>query len=63
MIIAGETLATVQADEEMVKLFMDLCEGANVVLACRVSPKQKAEIVRMMRDRNPDKNTVAIGEE
>ena len=62
VIIAGETLATIQADEEMVKLFMDLCEGANVVLACRVSPKQKAEIVKMMRDRNPDKNTVAIGD-
>ena len=39
VIIAGESLATIQADEEMVKLFMDLCEGANVVLACRVSPK------------------------
>ena len=43
-------------------MFMDLCEEANVVLACRVSPKQKAEIVRMMRIRNPDKNTVAIGD-
>ena len=35
---------------------------ANVVLACRVSPKQKAEIVRMMRDRNPNKTTLAIGD-
>lgn len=41
---------------------MDLCEAANVVLACRVSPKQKAEIVKMMRERNPEKNTVAIGD-
>ena len=39
VIVAGETLATIQADDEMVKIFMDLCEGANVVLACRVSPK------------------------
>ena len=32
------------------------------VLACRVSPKQKAEIVRMMRARNPEKTTLAIGD-
>ena len=32
------------------------------MLACRVSPKQKAEIVMMMRARNPDKTTLAIGD-
>ena len=43
-------------------MFVDLCESANVVLACRVSPKQKAEVVRMMRERNPTKSTLAIGD-
>jgi phospholipid-transporting ATPase len=33
-----------------------------VVLACRVSPKQKAEIVKMMKERNPDKITLSIGD-
>ena len=46
----------------MVKEFMDLCANANVVLACRVSPKQKAEIVMMMRERNPEKTTLSIGD-
>ena len=62
VIIAGETLATIQQDEDLIKEFIDLCEGANVVLACRVSPMQKAEIVRMMRARNPEKTTLAIGD-
>jgi phospholipid-transporting ATPase len=62
VIIAGETLATIQQDEDLIKDFIDLCEGANVVLACRVSPKQKAEIVEMMRARNPEKTTLAIGD-
>ena len=62
VVIAGESLATIQEDPELVKEFIDLCEGANVVLACRVSPKQKAEIVHMMRARNPDKNTLSIGD-
>ena len=62
VIVAGDTLAIIQEEEELSKEFIDLCEKANVVLACRVSPKQKAEIVQMMRARNPDKATVAIGD-
>jgi phospholipid-transporting ATPase len=46
----------------LVKEFIDLAEKANVVLACRVSPKQKAEVVLMMRERNPEKSTLAIGD-
>ena len=39
IVVAGETLSTIQEDDDLVKEFVDLCEGANVVLACRVSPK------------------------
>ena len=46
----------------MISEFIDLCEGSNVVLACRVSPMQKAEIVKMVRNRNPEKTTLAIGD-
>ena len=62
MIVAGDTLSTIQEDDDLVKEFIDLCEGANVVLACRVSPKQKAEIVMMMRKRHEKKTTLAIGD-
>ena len=62
VVVAGDTLSTIQGDSELVKEFLDLCMEANVVLACRVSPKQKAEIVRMMRVREPQKTTLAIGD-
>ena len=42
--------------------FVDLCQGATVVLACRVSPKQKAEIVLLVKNRDPSKTTLAIGD-
>jgi len=32
------------------------------VLACRVSPQQKADIVNMIKERFPKKNTLAIGD-
>ena len=38
VIIAGDTLTTIQRDETLTSEFIDLCEGSNVVLACRVSP-------------------------
>jgi len=37
-------------------------EKVNVVLACRVSPKQKADVVQVMRDRFPTKITLSIGD-
>lgn len=33
-----------------------------MVLACRVSPKQKAEVVLMIKTRHPDNTTLAIGD-
>ena len=41
---------------------MELCQNANVVIACRVSPKQKADVVSMVRERFPDKSTLSIGD-
>jgi len=37
-------------------------DSADVVLACRVSPKQKADIVNMIRKRFPRKVTLSIGD-
>ncbi len=41
---------------------MELAQAAKVVIACRVSPKQKAEIVTMVRYNNPKLTTLAIGD-
>ena len=41
---------------------MEACDLVQVVLACRVSPKQKADIVNMIRMRFPDKVTLSIGD-
>lgn len=74
VVVGGDTLTVIfndtgeewdnenEANWSIKKMFVKLCENANVVLACRVSPKQKAEVVKMMRERNPDKSTLAIGD-
>jgi phospholipid-transporting ATPase len=46
--------------------FNTLTENASVVIACRVSPKQKAEVVRLVRKRKEEEKkivtTLAIGD-
>ena len=32
------------------------------MLVCRVSPQQKADVVKMIKTRLPDKSTLAIGD-
>lgn len=34
----------------------------DVVIGCRVSPKQKGDVVQMVRDKFPEKVTLAIGD-
>ena len=34
----------------------------NVVIACRVSPKQKADLVEMVKKKHPGKTTLSIGD-
>lgn len=41
---------------------MDIAQEASVVIACRVSPKQKGDIVNFVKDRFPHKTTLAIGD-
>jgi phospholipid-transporting ATPase len=46
----------------MPALFLEVCECCKTVIACRTSPKQKAEMVRLIRSNNPESRTLAIGD-
>ena len=45
MIVAGDSLLKITAKPTLKSKFISLIDNATVVLGCRVSPKQKAEIV------------------
>lgn len=42
--------------------FMRLATQAEVIIACRVSPKQKGDVVDMVKKKFPNKTTLAIGD-
>jgi phospholipid-transporting ATPase len=60
--VSGEALSTIQKDPRLTKDFIAVGQKVSVVLACRVSPKQKADIVQMIRNEFPNKTTLAIGD-
>jgi phospholipid-transporting ATPase len=62
IIVAGASLVMIDADPFMKQVFLDASDKVDVVLACRVSPKQKADIVNMIRARFPNKGTLSIGD-
>ena len=41
---------------------MEIAEKCTVVIACRVSPKQKQEVVSLVRKEKPSVITLAIGD-
>eukprot|EP00352_Strombidinopsis_acuminata_P005480 CAMPEP_0176360878 /NCGR_PEP_ID=MMETSP0126-20121128/17362_1 /TAXON_ID=141414 ORGANISM="Strombidinopsis acuminatum, Strain SPMC142" /NCGR_SAMPLE_ID=MMETSP0126 /ASSEMBLY_ACC=CAM_ASM_000229 /LENGTH=228 /DNA_ID=CAMNT_0017716223 /DNA_START=136 /DNA_END=822 /DNA_ORIENTATION=+ len=65
IVLAADTLLKIMKpgnEEHMLPILMDLTKNSAVVLACRVSPIQKADIVRMVRKQFPEKSTLAIGD-
>jgi magnesium-transporting ATPase (P-type) len=62
IIVAGHSLLAIDADITLCEMFLRASDNVDVVLACRVSPKQKADIVAMIRKRFPKKVTLSIGD-
>ena len=51
LIIAGSSMTLIDADENLKMELLEATHDIEVVLACRVSPKQKADIVQMVRNK------------
>jgi len=62
IVVAGHTLLLIGANQEIKEVFLTITDNVDVVLACRVSPKQKADIVMFIRERFPSKVTLSIGD-
>ena len=61
MIIEGEALLIVLANEQLKKDFIEICANCESVVCCRVTPKQKALVVRAINNKLK-KVTLAIGD-
>ena len=61
MILSGHSLSLIETYKEILDLFLSICETIEVVMACRVSPKQKSEIVALVKNKS-GKVTLSTGD-
>ena len=62
LIVSLTELNVILGNEEIENIFYSLAIKCNTVLCCRVSPKQKAEMVNLVKKRQPEVTTLAIGD-
>ena len=62
LVIDGSTLEAIWNDEKSLELFRDIIRNLSAVIACRVSPLQKASLVRLVKRGEGKPVTLAIGD-
>lgn len=62
LVIPGNSLAMLGADDASFSKIIEIGLYCKTVLGCRISPKQKGEILTMYRKVKPEKITLAIGD-
>ncbi|KXG47968.1 ATPase, P-type, K/Mg/Cd/Cu/Zn/Na/Ca/Na/H-transporter [Penicillium griseofulvum] len=62
VVVDGQTLSTIEANEVVRERFFQLAVKADSVICCRASPKQKAFLVKSIRKQLTDAITLAIGD-
>ena len=62
ILVDEKALLTINEDSEIQKIFLDIAKDAVAVICCRVSPLQKSQVVKMMKNYNSNSKTLAIGD-
>ena len=62
VVVDGQTLAQITANEPLRKLFLSLAILVDTVVCCRASPSQKASLVHSIRTKVKNAVTLAIGD-
>ncbi len=62
LVLSGDALIVIMNDPSMIDDIMNISRHCESVLACRVSPKQKMEVVNMVRKAESKATTLAIGD-
>ena len=60
--VEGESFIRILQSRRLIECFMQLALSSNVVIACRLSPKQKAEVIKLIKQERPSASTLAIGD-
>ena len=62
ILIDEKALRTINDNEDIQRIFLDIAKNASSVICCRVSPIQKSQVVKMMKNYDKEGVTLAIGD-
>jgi len=65
LMVTGPALQVIFDDDELRATFLEVASDCSIVIACRVSPLQKAQMVRLVREGNgktPPPVTLSVGD-
>ena len=62
ILVDEKALLTITEDSSITHSFLNVAKDAVAVICCRVSPLQKSQVVKMMKEYDPKKITLAIGD-
>ena len=62
ILVDEKALFTITNNEEIANIFLDVAKDAVAVICCRVSPLQKSQVVKLMKNYDKKKITLAIGD-
>ena len=62
ILVDEKALLTITENTEIEKMFLDVAKDAMAVICCRVSPLQKSQVVKLMKNYDKTKITLAIGD-
>lgn len=62
IIVSGDALPNIMSNMDYKDLFLSLVKDCKSVISCRMSPKQKADLVTFMKQYNADKVVLAVGD-
>ena len=62
ILVDEKALLTITNNEDIAKIFLEVAKEAVAVICCRVSPLQKSQVVKLMKNFDKTKITLAIGD-
>ena len=62
ILVDEKALLTINEDEEIQKIFLEIAKDATAVICCRVSPLQKSQVVKMVKNYDKQGITLAVGD-
>ena len=60
--ISGDSLFAISLSSTLKQRFAEILSHVKVLIACRMSPKQKAEIVLLLKELRPNAGILAVGD-